>query len=176
MNIIIANIIDFGGALIQLGSGSIRKKSQFLVIQTIQLLLQAVSMFLLGGITGAISNIISCLRNFVCYKGRLNAVWKAVFIAVYVVITVFFNNQGIVGLIPVFACTTFILFMGIKDPIGFKVFITVSFIPWLIYHFILMSYVGAIFDVLTIAINVATLVIMIRDKKKKAAKMQNAES
>ena len=74
MTVIIANIIDFAAALIQVGSGSIRKKSKILVVQTIQLLMQAVSMLLLGGVTGAANNVISCVRNYLCYKEKMTVV------------------------------------------------------------------------------------------------------
>ena len=54
MAIVTANVIDFLAALIQVGSGSIKKKSKILVVQIVQLLMQAVSMLLLGGVTGAV--------------------------------------------------------------------------------------------------------------------------
>ena len=68
MPVLFANIIDLMAAFLQVGSGSIKKKSRILIVQIIQLLLQAVSMLLLGGVTGAISNVLSCYRNYLCYK------------------------------------------------------------------------------------------------------------
>ena len=61
---LIANIIDLAAAFIQVGSGVIRQKTRILVIQILQLLMQAVSMVLLGGITGAVNNLLSCCRNY----------------------------------------------------------------------------------------------------------------
>ena len=78
MTILIANIIDFLAALIQVGSGSIKKKSKILAVQILQLMMQAVSMLLLGGVTGAVSNVLSCYRNYLCYKEKLNTAWKIV--------------------------------------------------------------------------------------------------
>ena len=68
MATIAANVIDFLAACIQVGSGSIKSKSKILVVQILQLLMQAVSMLLLGGVTGAVSNVLSCYRNYLCYK------------------------------------------------------------------------------------------------------------
>ena len=68
MTIVIANIIDFIAALIQVGSGTIKQKTKILVVQIIQLLMQAVSMLLLGGVTGAVSTVLSCYRNYLCYE------------------------------------------------------------------------------------------------------------
>lgn len=49
MSVVIANVIDFIAAIIQVGFGSIKQKRKILVVQTIQLLMQGVSMLLLGG-------------------------------------------------------------------------------------------------------------------------------
>ena len=163
MTIIIANIIDFVAALIQVGSGSIKKKSKILVVQTVQLLMQAVSMLLLGGVTGAISNVLSCFRNYLCYKDKLSTFWKGALIAASLAMTVLVNDQGLLGIIPAVVCTVYILLMDLKDPVKFKLLVTLSFVPWMIYHFALGSYVGAIFDGATVITNAVTLSVMIRE-------------
>ena len=166
MRIIIANAIDFIAALIQVGSGSIKKKSNILAVQIIQLLMQGVSMLLLGGITGAISNVLSCYRNYLCYKEKLNRVWKGILIAASVAMTLLFNNQGWLGIIPVAVCTVYILLMDVKDPIKFKLLVTLSFVPWIIYHFALQLYVAAIFDAVSVVTSAVTLCLMMRGKKR----------
>ncbi len=164
MTIIIANIIDFVAAMVQVGSGAIKKKSRILVVQIIQLLMQAVSMLLLGGVTGAVSNVLSCFRNYLCYKEKLNNVWKAVLIIASIAMTIVLNDQGFLGIIPVIVCTVYIIFMDVKDPVKFKLLVTLSFIPWIFYHFILMSYTGALFDAATVVTNGITLFRMIKEK------------
>ena len=164
MTILIANIIDFLAALIQVGSGSIKKKGKILVVQILQMLMQATSMLLLGGVTGAVSNVLSCYRNYLCYKEKLNTAWKAVLIAASILMTVLLNEQGFLGVIPVVVCTVYIIFMDVKDPIKFKLLVTASFVPWMFYHFILKSYVGAFFVVATIITNGITLYSMVKEK------------
>ena len=166
MAVILANIIDFLAALIQVASGSIKKKTKILAAQIIQMLMQAGSMLLLGGVTGAINNVLSCFRNYLCYKEKLNTVWKAILIAASIGMTVLFNDQGLLGILPAAVCTVFIIFMDVKDPVKFKLLVTLSFVPWMFYHFILKSYVGAIFDVATIIMNAVTLCSMIKEKNK----------
>lgn len=166
MTIIIANVIDLIAAVIQVGSGAIKQKAKILIVQIIQLLLQGVSMLLLGGVTGAINNVLSCLRNYLCYKEKLNTVWKVILIAVSIVMTILLNEQGLLGILPAAVCTVYILLMDLKDPVHFKILVTLSFIPWMIYHFILGSYTGALFDAAAIVTNSITLGIMIREKKK----------
>ena len=165
MTIVIANIIDFVAALVQVGSGSIKKKSKILVVQTIQLLMQAVSMLLLGGVTGAVSNVLSCYRNYLCYKDKLSGFWKFLLIAASIVMTILLNEQGLLGILPAVVCTIYILLMDMKDPVKFKLLVTLSFVPWMVYHFVLGSYVGAIFDAATVITNAVTLYSMIKEQK-----------
>lgn len=164
MIIVIANVIDFLAALIQVASGSIKEKTKILVVQIVQLLMQAGSMLLLGGVTGAVSNVLSCYRNYLCYKEKLTTFWKTVLIALSVLMTVLLNEQGLLGILPAVVCTVYILFMDLKDPVKFKLLVTLSFVPWMIYHFVLKSYVGAIFDAATIITNAVTLCVMIKEK------------
>lgn len=171
MNIIIANVIDFIAALLQVGSGSIKKKSNILVVQIIQMLMQGVSMLITGGVTGAISNVLSCYRNYLCYKEKLTRVWKGILIAASVAMTVLFNNQGWLGIIPVAVCTVYILLMDVKDPVKFKLLVTLSFVPWIIYHFALQLYVAAIFDAVSVITSAVTLFVMMRGKRR-----ENVES
>ena len=165
MTIIIANVIDFLAALIQVGSGSIKKKSKILFVQIIQLLMQAVSMLLLGGVTGAVNNVLACFRNYLCYKEKLNNFWKGFLIVASVAMTVLLNEQGLLGVIPGAVCVVYILFMDIKDPVKFKFLVTLTTIPWLFYHFILKSYTGALCDAATVVINFITLHAMVKDQK-----------
>ena len=66
--IIIANIIDFLASMVQIYSGTVKEKGRILVLQILQLGMQTISMILLGAIPGAISNVLSCIRNYLCYK------------------------------------------------------------------------------------------------------------
>ena len=167
MIIIIANIIDFLAATIPVGSGWMKQKTKILIAQIVQLLLQGVSMLLLGGITGAVSNVLSCFRNYLCYKGKLSNLWKGILIAASVLLTVLLNEQGILGIIPAAVCTVYILLMDTKDAIRFKLLVTLTFLPWVVYHFALRAYVGAVVDIATIIANGVTLCQMIKEKSAK---------
>jgi hypothetical protein len=162
---LIANIIDLLAALIQIGTGAVKKKSKILIMQIVQLIMQGVAMLLLGGVTGAVSNVLSCVRNYICYKEKLNWPWKIFFIAASVAMTIVLNDQGILGMIPAAVCIVYIIFMDVKDPIKFKILVMGTFIPWFFYHFILGSYTGAASDAATIIANIVTIVKMKREKK-----------
>ena len=165
MTFIIANIIDLIAACIHVFSGSIKQKTKILLVQIVQLLFQGISMLLLGGVTGAISNVLSCFRNYLCYKDKLSVFWKILLIAASIAMTIVLNDQGFLGIIPAAVCTVFIIFMDTKDPVKFKALVTITFVPWMFYHFILKSYVGAMFDAATIITNGITLCLMWKDRK-----------
>ena len=161
MNIIIANIIDFLAAMVQISSGALGKKKSILIVQTIQIGMQTISMFLLGAVTGGISNILSCIRNIICYKEKLTWPIKIGLIVVSGVLTICFNTQGLLGYLPFAVCGIYVILMDIKNPIGFKLLVTLSYLPWIPYYIIIQSYTGALFAAATFITNTISLIIMI---------------
>ena len=170
MTVLIANIIDTFVAFIQIGSGTLKKKSQILLVLIFQQFLQAVSMLLLGGVMGAANNVISCIRNYLCYKEKMTNVWKVVLIAGYVLLTAFLNEEGFWGLIPATANTVYLLFMNVKDPIKFKLLGVCIIMPWIVYNLIIQAYVGAICNTAAVITNVITVCVMLKERKNAQAK------
>ena len=166
IHIVIANIIDFIASMIQIYSGTVKDKAKILLLQILQIGMQAVSMVLLGAITGAISNVLSCIRNYLCYKDVFTWPIKVALIVLSGVLTVLFNNQGLLGYLPFAVCTIYVLFMDIKDPIKFKLLVTLTFIPWIFYYLIIKSYTGAFFAFTTVITNFWTLFQMKREAVK----------
>ena len=164
--IIAANIIDFLAAMVQIASGAVRDRKKILAMQTVQLGMQTISMLLL---TGAINNIISCVRNVVCYRDWMKKPVKVLFIAVSVFLTVRFNTQGYLGLLPLIVCIVYIQFMDIQDPIRFKILVTCTFVPWIFYFLVIRTYTGAFFAAATVVTNLITLRKMIQDRSRLAA-------
>ena len=75
-NIVIANIVALIASLLMVYTGIIKRKNIIVLVQTIQIGLSVLSNILLGGITGAIINAISCVRNILCYKDKLGKIAK----------------------------------------------------------------------------------------------------
>ncbi len=101
-------------------SGFLKKKKKILYAQTIQIGLSVLSNLILGGITGAIINALSCIRNILCYKNKLNIIAKIILILFSIILSIMFNNLGVIGLFPVIITVTYILLMNIKDVVKFK--------------------------------------------------------
>lgn len=165
IRIVIANIIDFLASMVQIYTGTVKDKAKILLLQILQLGMQTVSMILLGAIPGAISNVLSCVRNYLCYKDVFTWPIKIVLIVISFVLTVLFNNQGLLGYLPFAVCTVYVLMMDMKDEIKFKLLVTLTFVPWTVYYLVIKSYTGALFAAITIVTSFWTLYKMIRAKK-----------
>ncbi len=156
--LIIGNVIALISSIIMVSCGLIKKKKHIIYWQTIQMILFVISNLVLGGITGAIINAIGCFRNILCYKEKLNFNWKAIITIISIVLSLVFNNMGLIGLLPVISTTVYIWLMDIKDVVKFKYLIIFTMIMWSIYDFSIKSYTSVIFDILCIISNVIGII------------------
>lgn len=164
--VVAANIIDLAASLVQVYSGVVKEKQKILFWQTIQLGLQIFSMCLLGAFTGAISNVLSVIRNILGYKDKINTPVKVILIGVQLVLTILFSDGTLISWVPFAVCAVYILFMDIKDPIRFKILVTLTFIPWIFYFLYFRSYTGSAFALITTIANLISLHQMIKASHK----------
>lgn len=164
--IIIGNIIALIASILMVYTGFIKKKKKILYVQTIQIGLFVLSNMVLGGITGAITNVLSFVRNILCYKDKLDLKAKIILIFLVTILSLIFNNLGVIGLFPVISTVAYILLMNTKNIFKFKFLMIFSVIMWLIYDLYIKSYTSAIFDVMNIVANIISI-IQIRLKNKK---------
>ena len=134
-----------------------KKKKKILYVQTVQIGLSVVSNIVLGGITGAIINAISMIRNIICYKEKLGTREKIIITILAVVLSLIFNNLGIIGILPVISTVTYVWLMNVKDVRKFKLLIAFTMLMWLIYDTVIKSYTSAIFDFMNLIANVITV-------------------
>ena len=166
MQIIIGNIIALMASIIMVYSGYLKQKKKILYVQTIQIGLSVLSNIVLGGITGAIINAISCVRNILCYKEKLNNISKIILIAIATILSLLFNNLGIIGLLPLIGTIVYILLMNIKDVIKFKYLIIFTMILWTLYDLYIKSYTSACFDAMCIITNFGSIIQINKQKSK----------
>ena len=165
MNIIIGNIIALIASLLMVYTGTIKEKKKIIYIQTVQIGLFILSNSVLGGITGAIINIVSLVRNILCYKDKLKIKEKVVLVTISTVLSLSFNNLGIIGLLPLIATLSYTLLMDMKDIMKFKILIIFTLVMWGIYDLSIRSYSSAIFDFLNIVTNSIAIYQLQRIKK-----------
>lgn len=170
--IIIGNIIALIASIIMVYSGFLKQKKKILYAQTIQIGLSVLSNIVLGGITGAIINALSCLRNILCYKNKLNKTAKIILILLATILSLMFNNLGFIGLFPVISTVVYTLFMNTKNVVKFKWLIIITMFLWLMYDLFIKSYTSAVFDFMNIMANIISIIqIGLKNKKELMSKV-----
>lgn len=119
--------------------------------------MSVISNIILGGITGAIINALSMVRNILCYKNKLGLKEKIIITILAIILTFKFNNLGYIGLLPLISTVSYIWLMSIEDVRKFKLLIIFTMLMWLIYDVVIKSYTSAIFDFMNIIANMLTL-------------------
>lgn len=155
--ILIGNVIAFVASLLMVYSGFLKKKKNILYVQTVQIGLSVVSNIVLGGITGAIINALSCIRNILCYKDKLDIKAKIIITILAVILSFVFNNLGVIGLFPLISTVLYIWLMNTKDVIKFKLLIIITMVIWFVYDLYIKSYTSAIFDFANIIANIIAI-------------------
>jgi len=155
--IVIGNIIALIASILMFYSGYLKEKKKILYIQTVQIGLSVVSNLVLGGISGAIINALSFIRNVLCYKDKLNNLAKIIISILATFLILKYNNLGLMGLLPLISTVVYIWLMNIKDVKKFKLLIAFTMLLWGIYDFYIKSYTSALFDLLNLVINIITM-------------------
>lgn len=164
---IIGNIIALIASLIMVYSGMLKNKKQILYFQSIQIGLSVISNFVLGGISGAIINGISLIRNILCYKDKLKIKEKIIITLISIILILKFNNIGFLGFLPLISTITYIWLMNIKDVKKFKLLIAFTILLWFIYDLSIKSFTSAIFDFITIIANIISFFEIKNDIKRR---------
>jgi hypothetical protein len=155
--LIMGNVIALLASLLMVYSGTLKQRNKILYFQTIQIALSVISNIVLGGITGAIINAISLVRNILCYKEKLGLKEKIIITILAIVLSLKFNNLKIIGLLPLISTITYLWLMNIKNVKKFKLLISFTMLMWFIYDIIIQSYTSAIFDFMSILANIITI-------------------
>ena len=164
IQLICGNIVALIASILMLISGIVKDRKKIIYIQSLQIIAFAISDLILGGYTGTIINLISLIRNYLCYKDNLTNAKKTILIFFSIVFTLLFNNLGFLGLLPLISSVVYTCFMDVKNTVKLKLLIIFTMILWLIYDTIIHSYISAIFDFFTIIANVVTIYQLARKK------------
>ncbi len=164
LQLICGNVVALIGSILMVCSGIVKNRRKIIYIQTLQILCFTISDLILGGFTGAIVNLISIIRNILCYKDKLTNNIKMIIILISIVLSLSFNNLGFLGLLPLISTVVYTCFMNVKDTIKLKFLIIFTMIMWLIYEFIIHAYTSALFDFFNIIANTVTIYQLVHKK------------
>jgi len=155
--IIIGNILALIASIFMVLAGLVKNRKKTIYIQSIQVFLFILSNAFLKGITGVINNIVSFIRNILCYKDVFNFKIKITLISISIILSLLLNNLGLIGLLPLISVATYTFFMDIKDLTKFKLLNIFATTLWFIYDIFILSYTSAIFDFMCIIANIITI-------------------
>ena len=154
ITLIIGNFIALIASLIMVYTGFIKKKETIIFVQAIQIALLVVSNIVLGGITGAIINAVSFFRNILVYKNKLTKNKKIILILISTILTIVFNNHGLIGMLPLICTIVYTSLIDTKDVIKLKEANAFTLFLWLIYDLYIRSFTSSAFDFISIISNI----------------------
>ncbi len=163
MRLIIGNIIALVASILFVYSGILKKKQKILIVQIVQKAFSAISNIVLKGYSGAVVHAISLIRNVLCYFDKLNFFVKIIISIITIVLTVLFNNTGIIGILPLVSSLIYLWFMDTKDIIKFKYLMLITIILWGIYDLTIDSYTSFVFNIFS---SITTIISIIQINKK----------
>lgn len=158
--VILANIVALIGSIFMVLASFVKEDRKCVFFQSIQIFMFIVSNILLKGITGIIINSLSLLRNILSYKEVLTEYLKYFILFVIAILSIMFNNLGIIGYLPLIGTIVFTIFIDSKDNFKFRLSLTFSILMWLIYDIYIMSYTSAVFDFFSIIGGIKAIVKM----------------
>ena len=167
MNIlIIGNIIALIAASLSINLGLIKNRKKLIYMQTIQSFTYTISNTILGGISGAIANLIGAIRNILSYKDKLTKFTIILIILISTLLTIKFNNLGFIGLLPLFNTIIYTAFINEKNPLKFKLLFLITSILWFFYDLTIKAYTSALFDFLAVVTSTIAAYQIYKNNKK----------
>ena len=127
-------------------SSTMKTTKGMLWVQNLSQIIYGVGAFLLGGYSGAVQSVVSLLRNTVAIANIKSRVLEWLLIGLGVVFGLYFNNRGIVGLLPVIANSEYsIAIFRFKDnERALKISFLVCIVLFSIFNAYIMNYVGVV--------------------------------
>lgn len=162
MNTIIGNITSLIANLLDAYSATKKEKKNMLKIQCISVIFYVITNALLNAYSTVVQNLCSLVRNFLAAKETESKIVEYIIVLVALVLGIYFNNLGAIGLLPVFGNVEYsiCLFLFKKNVRAIKISYLICNICFLILNYFISNYVGLIFTFIT----VLTLIVEILKK------------
>ena len=156
-------LLGFFYALFLILSSWGKSVKQILVMQTISFIFKGFHYYLLGGLSGFLTSIISAIRNLIFYKLKKSTVLSVIFILLYLIIG-FVTYQDVFSLIPVLATIFYTIIINKNKENYLRWGLLITSFLWLIYNIYLLSYSGIIVQIINLFSCVLAMIKL--DKRK----------
>lgn len=170
--VLIGNVISFIGMSFFVLSSLAKTKKSLLSIQSISHILNAIAEAFTKQFAGIVQDLINLIRNIVVMLNKNNKFISIFLItlgfSVGIIVNYFFNNNDLIGYLPVFATLMYSIIVMIPNIniVYIKLTMIVSSICWATYSFFYLNYVMGAFNVVSVFVTISQI-IMIMIKKKK---------
>ena len=153
--ILIGNILVLIAQISTIYISTRRDREKILYAQFFPMTLLTVSSFLLKGYSAVAIDLIEIFRNIVILKDIKIKYREYLFMAATIILGTYFNNRGLLGLLPVVAnlLQTYVLMNKNISMKYLKLTFALSFLCWTIYNFVISSYVGVVFNFINVLVN-----------------------
>lgn len=169
--LVLGNIVALAGSVIMVLTGLIKGKRGILAAQCVMFVLLAAANLILGGVSGAVVDGISIIRNVLCFLVPFTALWKVGFIAIFFGMALISPVLGLTerltlpDLLPAIGSSVFTWCMGSDDGVRLKCAIIVGQAMWSCYDLTIRNYTALAFDVMTIISNIIGILMLRRQGK-----------
>lgn len=166
LDVIIGNIFS----LIAMGTDTVASSRKtpkgVLLVQCVSQLALGLGALVLKGYSAVVQNAVSILRNLRAATNKGGKWLEWVFLALAVSLGVYFNNRGLVGLLPVIANVGYslaIYFFG-DDEIKLKFAYLITNVLFATFNAVILNFIGTGSNIF---VAVATAIFLIKDWKRK---------
>lgn len=164
INIILGNIASLLSCLLDSFSATRKNKKDMLKIQCLSVLVYTIANSFLKAYSAVVQNVCALVRNILATKGIENKTIEYIIIAASLFFGIYFNNLGLIGLLPVFANVEYSICMFVlKGNVkGLKLSFLICNICFIILNLYIKNYVGFVF---TTVIVLSTTISLLKNKK-----------
>ena len=147
-------------------SSSQKTAKGVLLVQSLSQIFYGMSAIFLKGYSAAVQNAVSLLRNIVAIRRISNRILEVLLVVAGVGLGLWFNNLGIIGLLPVVANLEYSLavFRFGDNERALKIAFVINAVMYLVFNFAIWNFVGVVANGVVI---VMTVLFLIKDRKKR---------
>ena len=154
MMFILGELFSFLSACCLMYSTFGKTKNKMVFWQAINAIFYALSNIFLGGYTAVISNVLTIFRNRLQVEGKYNKTWMILICILMTSVCLFFNNKGLLGILPITASVSYTMMMYyVKSIKNMQLAVISNMTQWAIFDFLIQGYPSFVMDLVIIVLS-----------------------
>ena len=151
MILLLGNIFSLIGTMFMIHSIYQKKEKYIAKWQIFYALFSSIANFILGGISGGITNAISTIRNVLIYYDKMTSELILILLLILIGLCLYFNNSSYIGIIPILASAQYGLILCLsEDHKTIKKSLLINTILWGIYDFYILAIPSLIMNIIIV--------------------------